>query len=264
MRRVHGGSAGFTLIEILIALVILMVGLIGILAVFPAAIQSANKTVEDTYAASIAQSVGDAIRMGLEDTPIRNASGETIGFILYHDGERWNGSTWLDGERPLDADRRSGFLRDALDPAKAGQLQAKPYAVFLPLPGERTGFVYPRESLPQDNASRKAKRTVRATRFDKGRARQVDVVEVKTVYRLGRTFGTAPGAGEEEGRDPYPQYSFSFTIEPATGPDPANPSVKQVIPGLYLIVIKVYRNFDPNPDAKRNEPVREFVTNLAV
>ena len=53
---------GFTLLEILIAIVVLVLGITGIVALFPTAIGSSRATVQDTYAAAIGQSVIDALR----------------------------------------------------------------------------------------------------------------------------------------------------------------------------------------------------------
>ena len=61
------GRGGFTLIEILIAIVVLVLGIVGIISLFPTAIESGNKTVEDSYAAAITQSVVDAIKQSGRD-----------------------------------------------------------------------------------------------------------------------------------------------------------------------------------------------------
>src|SRR5271167_3063026 len=58
-------SASFTILEILIAIVILVLGISGIVALFPSAIQSGNKTIEDSYSAAITQSVIDAVSVGM-------------------------------------------------------------------------------------------------------------------------------------------------------------------------------------------------------
>ena len=89
------GRLGFTIIEILIAIVVLVLGITGIVALFPTAIESGNKTVEDTYAATICQSVVDAVSVGLREsrytwraTLASGASFETTWtyFIFNHDG----------------------------------------------------------------------------------------------------------------------------------------------------------------------------------
>jgi len=53
--------SGLTLIEILIAIVILMIGLVGVLSLFPAGIKSAGESVDDRTAAGVAVSVTDAL-----------------------------------------------------------------------------------------------------------------------------------------------------------------------------------------------------------
>ncbi|MCE9584294.1 MAG: prepilin-type N-terminal cleavage/methylation domain-containing protein [Planctomycetes bacterium] len=54
MRR---GQRGFTLIEILIAMVLLMIGIVGILSLFPVAIKNVQSSVEDSAASNLAQSL---------------------------------------------------------------------------------------------------------------------------------------------------------------------------------------------------------------
>ena len=58
--------SGFTILEILLAVVILTVGLLGLLAVFPVAMDSGRRAVESTNAVIITQSVEQAIRDGLK------------------------------------------------------------------------------------------------------------------------------------------------------------------------------------------------------
>lgn len=82
---------GFTILEILIAIVVLVLGITGILALFPTAIDSGNKTVEDTYSAAITQSVVDAIAVGLRESRYQWDAGPPNDqvwtyFIFNHDG----------------------------------------------------------------------------------------------------------------------------------------------------------------------------------
>ncbi len=82
--------AGFTILEILIAIVVLVLGITGILALFPTAIDSGNKTVEDSYAAAITQSVVDAVAVGLRESrytwPAPSTGDLWTYFIFDHDG----------------------------------------------------------------------------------------------------------------------------------------------------------------------------------
>lgn len=82
-------AAGFTIIEILIAIVVLVLGITGIIALFPTAIESGNQTVEDSYSAAITQSVVDAISVGIREaryTYITPGKEEWTYFIFNHDG----------------------------------------------------------------------------------------------------------------------------------------------------------------------------------
>ena len=63
---------GLTLIEILLALIVMVIGIVGILALFPAAMESAKESMEETQAAILAESVAhslqEAVRFAQWDT----------------------------------------------------------------------------------------------------------------------------------------------------------------------------------------------------
>ena len=82
----HLQEKGFTILEILLAVVILTVGLLGLLAVFPVAMKSGKKAVETTNAVIIAQSVEQAIREGLSDHKAQSPDGRWTYFLFNHDG----------------------------------------------------------------------------------------------------------------------------------------------------------------------------------
>lgn len=71
---------GFTLIEILIAMSILVIGLVGILALFPAGLNATRKAIEDTNAAIIADSLYSSLRSAAKKT----VPGGKLEF--FHDG----------------------------------------------------------------------------------------------------------------------------------------------------------------------------------
>lgn len=84
-------KSGFTILEILIAIVILVLGISGIIALFPTAIESGNQTVQDSYAAAITQSVIDALAVGIREGRHRVADTDNPPrvwnyFIFDHDG----------------------------------------------------------------------------------------------------------------------------------------------------------------------------------
>ena len=55
-------EGGLTLIEILLALLVMVLGLLGILAVFPPTLQSSRESVEETTAAILAESIGHSFK----------------------------------------------------------------------------------------------------------------------------------------------------------------------------------------------------------
>lgn len=260
------GQAGFTLMEILIAMAVLMVGLIPMLAVFRTALFNLNRSIEDTYASAIAQSVFDAIRVGMKDMKYELADGTKF-FILDHDGSEH-----------LEQDRKT-ILKDA-DLTQAGtaaNVLARDYAILLPKyteteppPPGRSGtpigkaFLYPRENAGDNQARRAARNvSVRMTGAD-GSQFDASKLEIKKVYQLGRSL--ANSTQEVEKNDAYPQYSFAFSIRAAKSQNPSAPNYQSegqdTIPGLYEVTVKIFRNFVSDPKSKRNDPVggREFVS----
>ncbi|MBI5360927.1 MAG: prepilin-type N-terminal cleavage/methylation domain-containing protein [Planctomycetes bacterium] len=78
---------GFTLIEILIALFVLMLGVMGILALFPVNIKSEAKASDKIGASILADSVFNAIKVAMEDAPALDpALPKPIVITIAHDG----------------------------------------------------------------------------------------------------------------------------------------------------------------------------------
>lgn len=73
-------TAGFTLVEILISMGILVFGVVGILALFPAGLKSTKAAVQESYAATIADSVYAALRASAKQV----SPGEEL--VFFHDG----------------------------------------------------------------------------------------------------------------------------------------------------------------------------------
>ncbi|MDQ7780801.1 MAG: prepilin-type N-terminal cleavage/methylation domain-containing protein, partial [Planctomycetota bacterium] len=83
-----GRIGGFTLLEILIALVVLTVGLCGIIALFPAGVYSTRESMEDTTSSQIAESVYAAVVVALREAPSSTQA------IFFHDGTLVGGYTF--------------------------------------------------------------------------------------------------------------------------------------------------------------------------
>ncbi|MCK5578814.1 MAG: prepilin-type N-terminal cleavage/methylation domain-containing protein [Planctomycetes bacterium] len=78
---------GLTLIEILIAMIILSVGLIMVLTIFPVGIRSTKESTEDTYAAYLADSIVQALTQAMRTATPEDRTGNKAGQVtLIHDG----------------------------------------------------------------------------------------------------------------------------------------------------------------------------------
>jgi prepilin-type N-terminal cleavage/methylation domain-containing protein len=88
-------QAGFTLIEILIAMTILLVGLVGILALFPVGLDATRKSVEDSNSAIIAESAYASLRTAVREYYV--LTGPPIqGILPYrHDGINSGANTFI-------------------------------------------------------------------------------------------------------------------------------------------------------------------------
>ena len=62
------GEAGFTLMEVLIAMLVLVTGMVSILALFTHAVTIHRQAVDDSRAAMVAEAVFDRVRMTWDET----------------------------------------------------------------------------------------------------------------------------------------------------------------------------------------------------
>ncbi len=349
--------AGFTILEILIAIVVLVLGITGIIALFPTAIESGNKTVEDSYAAAITQSVVDALTVGVRESrynTLPQGGRVYTYFVLNHDGV-------LD-QAPTEP---NNFER-MLPGQKQGSLWRRDYCVILPqsradetsapnlVAANEPNFMYPVPSyvletepeptkegdpgLNQRAPARLGSFGSLVDNLDPGFLRPATsggqmVPWVSRVYQLGRyrdppessdpaytPLPIGPGGvqlvkgdirmeyrgeaismggttkAETIAVDPYPTYSFAFTLQrarvdtagaPGGGPDGQLTGQDAYSNSLYTLRVMIFKNFDqeaahalrpatpsqhhaaPPTDAgasvpRNNIPIREFVTLIAM
>jgi prepilin-type N-terminal cleavage/methylation domain-containing protein len=207
---------GFTIVEILIAMTVLSVGLLGILAVFPAGIKKTAEVVEDTYAAMITESVRNAVQLGLQHARIDDGSdkgfvytGEGVQALLDETGDTLpTDITTLDGDGP-DIDR------------------AADYWVKVPYDSDKV-FLYPRHD---------------PTSYEMGPDTPQEQPPVQRVFpcgtdivKIAKNPSLSTVEREEALKDVYQQYSYAFTLKEAKAADPSGHS-------LYELTILIYRNF---------------------
>lgn len=189
----RSGSSGFTLIEILLALVVLTVGLCGLLALFPVGIKSNKESTEDTMAAMVAESAYQSIVRGM-----RESNGLVVTFK--HDG-----------------------------------LPAGTYTATLPVVvGAR--LWYPTQGPPGTDPSGQV--------FLLGQ--NGDAI---TNSILDITDQTVPPPQMKDPSESYRQYSYDVEF------------TRQQAGGLFQLVIRVYRNYEPvalGANQKHPREVRRF------
>lgn len=342
--------AGFTILEILIAIVVLVLGITGIIALFPTAIESGNKTVEDSYSAAITQSVVDALTVGVRESRYNTSQGGRIYtyFIFNHDGV-------VDQAPNSPADY--GLAMDGSN-NKQGAIWRRDFCILLPTAApdnknqlNEPNFVYPVPTYLRLDDSESNKNTDpglnqrQPSKLAAVSTPLVDNLDTKfrrpanaggdsltwfsRVFQLGRyrEAQDAPGATLPTGPDgvvmkrgdirleyrgdaistggttteqtiavdPYPSYSFCFTLQRArvdtagaTATDPPDGRLTQAdsfSDTLYQLRVMIFKNFDAeaayelspgdpnNPQTPRgpqisipkvNAPIRDFVTLIAL
>ena len=269
----HSQGAGFTILEILLAVVILTVGLLGLLAVFPVAMDSGRKAVEATNAVIITQSVEQAIRDGLKQHKAQSKDGLWTYFIFHHDGVTDEYPTDISKARPgadyyillpsprpdttTSVDREQHWDR--------GKTFVFPESDGLTWivddgSGERevdNGEDDPGRSSPNGNGNPMNAdddaddREVRIVNDDGKELDKYRDIDVRRVYTLSNNFFDQELAEDFDviDDDPISQYSFAFAIRPAKqdsslGVNQLPDSVKMIPAGeLYEVDIMVFRTF---------------------
>lgn len=275
---------GFTLVEILIAVAILGIGVAGIVALFPATIQTASRAVEDTYSASIADSVVAALAGGRREHKIHRAllGGPPTKYIIFdHDGVLdalalpLPGPT-LTGSAYYTANHAKDFIvllpraqtAKNVNPVNEPTL-IYPYSGGTPnrSPGTISSGIADEVQLKPTIDGKLTiwvKKTFACGRYREGTAiTGFNTGDIRMEYlQRGATSPSAPAA------DPFPQYSFAFTLRRAKRLDYGSNVYTST---LYELHVLVFRNFDASPALqasigsgapipRSNEPVHEFVT----
>jgi hypothetical protein len=257
--------------EILISMTVLMIGLLPMLAVFQVALRNLNRSIEDTYASAIAQSVVDSIRLGLHEMKVDHRPGGVAFFIFDHDGTTVQDSS---GKTQLEQDR-AGMLKnmDITQPAAVAALLPREYCIMLPdetspEPSPSGGtplgraYLYPRQT-PGSGPPKLDYVTQKASGVTGRKAK------VTKTYQLGQKLSKSTNIAEQS--DTLSQYSFAFTMRVAKAPSPTAPIAdakgQSMLSGLYEVVVTIYRRFNADPSSPKNDtvggPGREFITYIA-
>ncbi len=221
---------GFTLIEILIAMTVLVVGLVGILALFPVGIKSGTESVEDTNAAIIASSVHHALTNALRLATLNNPGpAQFYTCQLSHDLHVGNAEDGSDSPASV-----RGLYAFQLPPTP-NPPRVPPSSDWYRHPDASPGV--PAFAAGGDLGSIVTAATPRTRVFKLGwdpggtTATPGDASE----DAQGAIAG-GPSSGLGDPTEPYRQYAFAFEVKKVI--DPVNPVVDT---NLFEFAIQVYR-----------------------
>ena len=266
--------SGFTILEILLAVVILTVGLLGLLAVFPVAMDSGRRAVETTNAVIITQSVEQAIRDGLKQHKGQSRDGRWTYFIFHHDGVTDDYPTDIAKARPgadyyillpsPDPESNTSIDREAhWDRGKTFVFPESDGLTWIVDDGsgerevdngsEDTSNASPNGNgnplLADDDADDRDVTPVNNA-GEPMRDRTYRDFDVRRVYTLSNNFFDEEMAEDFDitDDDPISQYSFAFAIRPAKQDSSLGiqmPDSSKLIPAgeLYEVDIMVFRTF---------------------
>jgi hypothetical protein len=216
--------------EILISLTILMVGLMGIMAIFPLGVRYTTQIGEETHGSVIAESVIQAVELGLhkmkgyrDDKP----------FIIFM-------GPGVEGPFPA-----------KFDPTTVNT-SADCYVEF---PTGNLTYMYPRN---QD--SPEAPEEFEGTPGMSGH-RMITVTwlvgkEIAEILEEGRDAYAYPRDYDAMIRDTWPRYSYAFTLERARIDSDRDGEITETDDAsnhLYELAVYVYRNFPKTPGQAQQE-----------
>ncbi|RME03004.1 MAG: hypothetical protein D6805_08085 [Planctomycetota bacterium] len=245
-------TSGFTILEILIAIVILVVGILGIMAIFPKAIDTASKSVEETYAGIIAQSVIDSVKLGIRETKVTKAGTDTAYFILQHEGVP-----------DLDTLKNKDYTQENV-------VAGLKCTILMPV-GTNKGFLYPKTLKTPLKASVQDDDRVKYNTYisdiyafgtrPAGQGQTVGVSYLQNILQGQGSLNTGPQAQLEKllvRKDPYLFYGFTLYIRRSTLNNP-----NQLSDNLYRIEVGIYRNWWNRQGHKNNKPKHSFIYQIS-
>jgi hypothetical protein len=257
---------------------ILTLGLVGILALFPVAIRAGRHVIEDSNAAVIAQSVAESIRSGIRTRKGYSKKGN-IYFVFNHDG-----------------------VKDAIPADPRAARASADYYVLLPRFKQGRRFGGNSERARRINALRAGKTFVypetdrrRPTPNGGGDARKADddgddarlrvgdksikTIKVTDVYWLGQHLVPVSKNGKQKSAEyvlddmlieTLKQYSFAFAIRPSYfDADLAEGKSFEPANQLFHVTVMVFRGFSPDrkpleSDQEPPAPVYELEFEVAL
>ncbi len=252
-------SAGFTILEIMIATAILTLGLVGILALFPVAIHYGKQIVERSTASVIAESVAEAIRQGLRNNlrsakPLGGGAGAETHhyFIFQHDGVKDPIPHKKELEKP---DKDYYILLPRFKSGNEGVFSRPDVAQQV-----AKTFVYPESDNPPNGGGNAFLADDDGDDYSHKltTGESIHEIFVDKVYWLGNTLPaedvsvTGENVLEDQKIETLKQYSYAFEIQSSTGDANLSFSGQPFRPAnrLYRVRVMIFRGF-PKTEGNR-------------
>lgn len=218
-------NKGLTLIEILIAIVVLMIGLVGILALFPTGLKSAKETEEDSHAAIMADSICQALQAAMRMPTVDPSTGDSL-VKMSHDG------------LPRDESTTNECIYEICLPTFVESLAGfndKPRLYAHPESNDANATIAYRGTLLNDN-----------------------LTEPEFAFRLGNNLAIYEVYKDvisgPDSTDPYTQYAFAFTVMRVDDLDPDMSDPDRRARPLFEFKIYIYRLRPIKTDANYTPP----------
>lgn len=259
---------GFTILEIMIAAAILTVGLVGILALFPVAINYGRQIVEKSTSIMIAESVAEAMREGLRNNlrTINRGNATHHYFIFRHDGVM-DPVPISQAEQDRSYDKDFFILLPRYHSGREGTFSSPEMAIR-----NAKTFLYPETDSPPNGAGNAFEADDdgddQTIRLSDGEV-QTDVLVTRT-YSLGNTLPAADATGErildDQKIDSLKQYSFAFEIQASLYDANLNWQGKAYQPAnvFYRVRVMIFRGFSPPASADAVPRTPEFTLDFEV
>ncbi len=272
--RSRRSAAGFTLIEVLIAIFVITIGIIAAFGLLIPSLRVAGAGVENTFAATLAQSVYEALRNGVQTRSfLINENGNNVrGFLLIHPGVLDLPANVNPPPLPAPGTPNGGTAADLV------ALRASDFAIFVPNQpnaGLEPRFVFPRPTTATaENAWPGTDDFLPSGTAGFG-GEQVQL-NVQRVYQLANAHLPLTPAQQNAGMVPEAsdQYGFAVVVNRSIVPGllagtvwfnngvpipgvfpPGGPGRDTVANGLFQVEVLVYRNFDKSVTNRFHEPV---------
>ena len=258
-RRDRDGRSGFTILEILIATAILVIGLVGVLALFPAGIFVGKEVVEDSTAIALGRSVADSIRSSMRNK-LRyrtDVGGVTYTYFIFpnagvipEDGDSQDARNQTPRSRKEESPRGYYYIllprhRPGMSIQGATDDERRRNAAFL-----KSGriFVYPESDRDKPNGGGDPFKAD----DDKNDVDEEGNLIITKAFKFAKNFPDETAEGprvlDDQKFDVINQYSYAFSVRTSKFDVNMDFNQRNFVPGdeLYHFRVMIFRSFKEN------------------